>query len=63
MFSIKNVTGSIGSYILANQPKNKYKMKPWRNFWKYKPLQHNSSTSGKENRLSFQNEARSDSCV
>lgn len=37
MFSIKNVTGSIGSCILANQPKFKYKLKPWRNFWKYKP--------------------------
>lgn len=59
MFSIKNMAGSIGSYIFANQPKIKHKLKPWRNFWKYKP--YYSSTSGNEKHLSFSNNARTDS--
>lgn len=58
MFSIKNMTGSIGSYIFANQPKIKHKLKSWRNFWKYKL--YYSSTSGNKKHLSFWNNVKTD---
>lgn len=56
-FQLKTWLDRLDHIFFANQPKIKHKLKPWRNFWKYKP--YYSSTS--ENHLSFWNNARTDS--